>query len=755
MARAAPIKSVFIRGELSPLMAGRVESDDYNAGLDTCLGFIPVTQGGLVAAPGSRYVSRVKDSAAKTLLVRFEYSVIQAYVLEFGNLYMRIYRDRAPVTQTAQNITAITRANPAVVTYDGADTYANGDRVLLRNVGGMSQVNGREFAGANVNAGANTFELSGINSSAYTAYTSGGTIAEIVEVVTPYTTADLFSLQFTQSADVLYVAHPSYAPRKITRTSHTAWTLNTITFMDGPYLPTNSTLVTFTPSATTGAGITITASSATFVATDVGRMVRIKHAATWGWARIVGYTSATVVTADVGGNFGAATASTFWRMGVWSDTTGYPRATGFYEDRLFFGGCTNYPNRVDGSRSGDYEWFSPTESDSTVLASNAVSFSFGSREVNVVQWLMDDEQALVAGTPGGPWLVRPSKQGEALSPTNMAAKRLKSYGSSAVQAVHAGDGVVYVQRDGRKVRFVSYGAQGSDGFQTPDLTLLSEHITASGIAQMSVQLSPQPVVWMVRNDGVMVGMTFHPADGQLLTGWHRHIRGGAFSTGNAVAESVVTIPSPDGTSEDVYTSVKRTIDGATVRTIEYIARPFDSTTDAIEDAYFVDCGATYDGAPTTTITDADHLEGQTVTILADGAAHPTKVVTAGRFTLDRSASVVHYGLPFDAEGATMRFEAGAQNGTSQGKIQRIHRVAIRVHDTSAMAAGPTLSLLDEVIFRTSDDLTNTPIPPYSGDKEIDWDGDYGTAERVCWARTKPMPCTILAIMPHLTTEDRQ
>ena len=140
--------------------------------------------------------------------------------------------------------------------------------------------------------------------------------------------------------------------------------------------------------------------------------------------------------------------------------------------------------------------------------------------------------------------------------------------------------------------------------------------------------------------------------------------------------------------------------------------------------------------------------------LFDCAAHPDKTVSAGQITLDRNVTKAHVGLAFDAQGATLRFDIGAQNGTSQGKVQRIYQMAFRLNSTSAMKAGPSFTALDEVLFRTSDDLTNTPIPPFTGDKPIDWDGDYSTEAQVCWSRDKPMPCTVLALMPQLMTEDR-
>lgn len=232
-------------GELTPLLDGRVDKEFYLSGAKTSENMIPLVQGPAMQRSGTGFVKEVKNSANRTALIPFEFNVEQAYVLEFGDQYMRVHRDHAPVTLTGQSITGITNANPAVLTYSGADTYANGDRVIITGVAGMIEVNNREFIVAGLNAGANTFQLQGVNSTTYGTYTSGGTVSEIYEIATPYLQADLFEadgrlrLQFAQQADVMYIVHPSYAPRKLSRTGHTSWTLSTATFSKGPFSAMN------------------------------------------------------------------------------------------------------------------------------------------------------------------------------------------------------------------------------------------------------------------------------------------------------------------------------------------------------------------------------------------------------------------------------------------------------------------------------------------------------------------------------------
>lgn len=601
MPKVSPLQSNFNGGEVSPLLYGRVDNDRYKNSLALCKNYIPTIQGGLTRRPGTMYVSPVKDSTKSTRLIPFEFSTTQAYMLEFGNQYIRFYKDNAQITLTPQNITGITQANPAVLTYAGADTYANGDKVYVSGVSGMTQINNREFTVAAVNVGANTFQLSGVDSSAYGAYTSGGTVAEIYEISSPYVEADLFQIKYTQSADVLYLVHPSYAPRKLSRTAHTSWTLTAISFLDGPYLNTNTTTTTITPSAATGVGITLTASAITginndtgFQTTDVGRFIRVKEGAVWGYALITAWTSTTVVTATVVNTLTNTTAKLNWRLGVWSTTTGFPGTVTFHEDRLGFGGVTTYPQRIDLSKTGDYENFAPSATDGTVASDNAIGFSLNSNTVNAVRWMTSDEKGMLVGTVGGEWNVRPSSQGEALTPTNVTAKPTTQYGSEDAQPVQVGKASLYIQRAARKLREMNY-FYDVDGFRATDLTILAEHISESGFKQIAYQKEPQTIIWCVREDGILVGMTYERNSDQLNAAWHRHTFGGVSDAAGSdtIVESVAVIPSADGTREDVWFIVKRYINGSTVRHIEYMTKLFDDSTEQ-RDAYFVDAGLTYD-----------------------------------------------------------------------------------------------------------------------------------------------------------------
>lgn len=631
MAKVSPIQTSFGAGEFSPLLHGQVELDRYRQALDTCLNYIPSLQGGLVRRSGTYFVASTKTSSEKARLVPFEFSTTQAYILEFGDLYIRFYRDYGQITS-------------------GGPAY---------------------------------------------------------EIATTYTEAELFQLRFTQSADVLYIAHPSHKPATLSRTGNTSWTLADISFTDGPYLPTNTTRFSLTPGAfavgattlTTGttrvitgaanngagliritsaahgflegeriaiSGVTgtveangnwnivgVTANTldlvgSTFVnayiaagtifpgifkSTDIGRPVRMQQGTVWGWGTITSFTHEGLVGFTVVSTLTSTATKTFFRLGVWSETTGYPSCVNFHEDRLCFAGATNFPQRIDCSVSSSYSDFSPSAlADGSVIASNALSFTFNANDVNVVRWISSDERGLLVGTAGGEWLVSPASTGEALTPSNINAKRSTKYGSANIQAITFGKSVLFVQKSGRKVRELTYFYQ-SDGFRSTDMTLLAEHITQTGIVEMSVQQEPQPILWGVRADGVMTGLTYERDEDSLRVGWHRHILGGYSDAAGspAIVESAACIPSPDGSRIDLWLLVKRYVDGAVVRHIEYMKPIFNDET-LQRDAFFVDAGLTYD-APLT-ITGITKADPAVVTSAAHGLSNGDRILLSDILGVD-------------------------------------------------------------------------------------------------------------------------
>ncbi len=781
MASAAPIQTNFNAGELDQRMVGRVDYERIRSSLRVCKNLIPRVTGSATRRPGTYHCDEVRDSSKATRVVKFKYSTLQAYVLEFSDQAIRFKKNGGPIHDVTLTITNATQTTPVVVTYTGTDP-SNGDHVDISGVVGMTELNGRRFKVSNVNGGANTFELETVDGTdvpgtSYTGYISGGVAERVYQISSPYLEADLFQLSFTQNADTLYIWHPDYQERTLARSSDTSWTLSATVLIDGPCLSENTTSTTLTPSAATGSGVTVTASSTTginggqgFLTTDVGRLIRMKQGSTWGYCQITARASTTSITVTVINTLTSTAAKTVWKLGLWSETTGYPACGTFYGDRLYRAGVPEQPDRIDGSKVGEYLDMSTTATDGTVTDSHAVSRRLNEDDVQAVRWIRGTGNGLIVGTLEGEWLVSPSTNTEAITPTNIDAKMSTPYGSAQIQPVKAGTSVVFVESGNRRVREAVY--QYYDNLlQVMDLTILSEHVTKgdydpaspgdglstvarSGVVELAYQRKPIPIVWAVRQDGVLLGNTY--SKDEKVTGWHRHVLGGwsnAEKTAHAEVESCCVIPSSDETVDELWMVVKRYINGRTVRYNEFLTRPWEQG-EAQEDAYFVDGGLTYNGAPTAVITGLYHLAGETIQVLVDGATHPDVVVSeTGSITLTHPVSVAHAGYSYQSDGQLFRLDVGAEDGTAQGKTQRIHKVTFRLYDTLGLSVGPSFDQLDELPFRSAADPMGSPPPLFTGDKTISWDGDYSTESYICWRHSTPQPGEMLAIMPQMQTQD--
>ena len=666
MAKATVAFTNFTAGELSPRLDGRTDLGKYFNGVKTLENMVVHPHGAASRRPGTTFVHEVKTSSAQTRLIPFEFSTTQTYILEFGNTYIRFFKDKGIITEGDKTISGVTQANPGVVTAT-SHGYSNGDYVIITSVVGMTELNGKTFKVAGV--ATNTFQLqdvdgNNVNTSGYTAYSSAGTANKIYQITSPYATADIPTVKFAQSADVMYLVHPSYAIRKLTRSGHTNWTLST------PSL-------TGTPSPN-----------------------------------------------------------------VNNSSDNYPSSVTFFEQRLVFAGSNNNPQTLWFSIAGTLENFTTGTNDT-----DAMVYTIASNKVNAIRY-MSAQRSLIVGTVGGEFVVSASGTTQPITPTNVQIQKQSSYGSANIDAVQIENVTMFVQRAKRKIRELTYNLN-IDQYQATDMTLLAEHITEGGIVEMAYQQEPDSVLWVVRGDGTMLGFTC--ARSENVIGWHRHILGGAFGSGQAVIESVATIPT-DSNEDELWMIVKRTINGATRRYIEYI-NLFDYGTDQ-KDGFFVDSGLTYSGSATTSITGLDHLEGQSVTILADGATHPNKTVSSGAVTLDRSSTKVHIGLPYTSLLQTMRIEmAGGEGGTSQSKDKRIHEVTLRLHETVGVEVGPDLNNLERIPFRSSAASMSAPVPLFTGDKQVEFRDDFNTDGYVYIRQNQPLPLTLISIYPNITIND--
>lgn len=440
------------------------------------------------------------------------------------------------------------------------------------------------------------------------------------EIITPWPASVVNELKFVQSFDRLYVFHRNYQTRVITRTSDTNWTINTFSFNDGPYLPTNSSAVTLTPSVTTGTG-TLTASAPTFVSGDVGRQVRVKNGTNWGWCVITGFVSSTVVNITINAAFAATTATSEWAISHFGGAMGWPSVGTIYEQRLIMANTINYPATIFASITGgfgDSVTMSPSRPSGTVTDSDGFVYTIGDDQVNDIQWLSSG-RILMIGTSGSEHSMTGGTASSyaPVTPSNVTIKRESKIGSRGnVRAHRVGNAILYISKSGLKCRELNYDF-GIDSYISRDVTIFNDQITQSGIVDCDFQDEPDPTLWCVRADGKLIGFSYERV--QQVEGWHRHFFGGV----NAAAKSVACIEKPTQNGNDVWLIVSRTIGGSTVQTVEYMEDYYQPEIEGKESSYFVDCGSTYDGRLNATLTPSA-TTGSSVTFTAGSS-----VFTAG------------------------------------------------------------------------------------------------------------------------------
>ena len=738
-------------------MQGRTDFQKYFNAATRIENFVVLPHGPVTRRPGTYFAAEVKTSTQKTRLIPFTFSTEQAYILEFGNGYIRFYKDDGQIQSSG---------------------------------------------------------------SAY-------------EISSPYLEAELFDIKFAQSADVMYLVHPSHPVKKLSRTGHTSWTLNTVSFSGSP-----------------SPGI--------------------------------------------------------------SGSNNRPSTVTFFEQRLVFAGTNNNPQTIWFSKAGDYENFTTGTNDD-----DAMIYTIASNQVNAIQ-AMKATRTLIVMTTGGEYAVS-AGSGIAITPTKISIVKQSNYGSSGVDALSIGNATIFLQRAKRKIRELAYNFD-SDGYVAPDLTILADHISETGIIQMDYQQEPYSVVWGVRNDGVLVGLTYNRLEN--VVAWHRHILGGKSDTGKTIKQQKITFTSNltnvnttnntitlsshglstgdqvyyyassnkigglsnskvyyvisvdantiklaksssgasagtaisltsapgsdttqfiyqgvninnnfifsvahgfktgdhifyknsgtaitglaentkyyiskiddnqfqlfqdeglntvinlssahsseqidkilthakvesvaviDGdTDEDqVWVIVERYINGAKKRYVEYFT-PFEFNKDLTK-FHFMDSGLTYSGGETGTLTGLNHLEGETVSIIGEGSVQTSKVVNGGSITIDVATEEANVGLLYSSDLQTMRLDEGYTE-TTQTKTKRVYDLSVRFLDTIGASVGPSSDNLTSLDFRDSSASMDLPVPLFTGDKQIEFDVGHGTEGLIYIKQPQALPMTILGIYPRLETE---
>lgn len=615
-------------GEIAPALYSRVDTTRYQSGLRTLRNMYVMRHGGATSRPGTEFVCEVlsrNSGIQPARLIPFVFNDTQTYVLELGtyhpifiNPYLRVHKSGATVLNTAKNITAITKASPAVVTSNGHG-YSNGDEVYITSVVGMTQVNGHRFIVNGVTA--NTFALydyngTAIDSSSYTAYSSGGTARKAVKIATNWTTgADYKYLQYDQTADIITVAGPSiYAPAEISRASHTSWSIGTY-IAYGPTQAAPTALAGSTGYAATGTRWywAVTAVSALTGEESLASAYLSSSTApttgtpiTFTWTAPAGTIAYYNVYVFIGAwaYWGTVSSASFTDYGTGTPDYSNPpptpndyaapkTSTGFLyagvvascQQRRFFSGVDDYPGKVWASRPALRKNFAQKAAS---FADDPIAFTMIGKQVNEVRHILDVGRPLVF-TSGGVYSLNGNAAG-GLTPTEVNPKQESNHGAAAYpQPLLIDDAAIYVQARGGTIHDLGFDFQ-QDGYKGNELSLFSAHLfEGKTIVDWAYQETPHRVLWIVLSDGTLASLTY--VKEQQIVGWARHDTDGLY-------KNVCVVPE-DG-EDRVYFIVERTIGGVAKQYIERMARRYvsdetTSGTSTIHGYVGADCAVVYDG----------------------------------------------------------------------------------------------------------------------------------------------------------------
>lgn len=750
------IQTAFSAGEITNDVFGRVDIDWYRLALAECRNCFVRAHGGVSNRAGLRFVSEVFSSPRKSRLVEFQYSTLQTYGLEFGENILRVIKNKGLVLEPDKNITAITKANPAVITIN-SHGYSNGKKVFLKNIGGMTELNGRFFDVTVVDS--NKISI-GVDSTNYTTYTSGGKCGVVFQLATPYSEQEVQELKFVQSADVVYITHKNHKPKELTRSDHHVWTLSDMAFSPELSAPTGLTATvpdTGTPQKTykyvvtaeTEAGEeSIASSEVSAVSKDMDQGGTISLS----WNPVSGAVRYNIYKeqngAGIHGWVGSSSNLTFIDDNMVGDmsntpTTGarnpfdgsgkYPSVVSFYEQRSIFGATGDQPQTVFASRTGNYNNMGVSK---PARDDDAITFTLASKQVNDIKHIFDLND-LILFTGGGEWRVHGGAEGDPITPSGINAKKQTGWGCNDVVPTLIGETVLFVQKEGKKVRALGYDLEKA-GYKGNDLSIRVPHFFEDGatIVDMAYAQEPHSIVWCVLSNGDLLGFTY--VEEQNVWAWHKHTTDGQFENVMVIDEGGYSVP---------YFVVKRYVNGSHKRYIEYLDnRDFQS----VEDAFFVDSGLSYEGPAIDKVKGLDHLEGKKVSVLGDGNVQNQKTVVDGSINLDREVTKLHIGLPYLSHIKTLRPALNIPGG-GQGKQKVLDDVSLRVKKTRGIKVGKDLNNLDSFEEIKAENLIpNEPLPLVTGDlTELIFENGYDDDGQFFVVQDYPLPMTILALIPSL------
>lgn len=744
MAKYSPPLIAFNAGEWGPLVYGRVDLPKFISSTREMNNFLPTVQGAARKRSGTRFVEPTATTTGR--LIPFRLSRTQSYMLEIDVNVSRVYDQDGVLLLDEQLILTPWATVEAVqslqiaqtgnfLTFIGdtfIPTFYSYDPVL--NFQSYTPL----FFHTVITLGTLPLQNAQPQASLITSSLGLGTVTASAPVFDPSMTPGLTGFFRVQQNIGIYNEPALLYPPWVTGT---AYTVGDKVYNESAVTPGRVNVYESLSTATSGdipPGFDLGTGRDALTGGVLWRYLHHQVA----WIQLESYISDTEYTYALSIDtielpVGLDTDPTeTWSFAAWSDFFGYPRAGTFFQQRLLLGGTFTEPQTFQGSAIADFSNFDTVP----ITDSSSFSYQLESDESNRIAFMLG-ARSLLIGTKGGEFNATGGVTSDAITPTAISIARDSKFGSHPQNALQAGEAILFVQA-GRQTLRESIFSRDQDGNVAQDLSLLAHHIAGDGIGRITFQKEPDSIMWSYNvRDGQLIGMTYERQ--QEVVGWHRHDLGGT----DVRVVDTVALPDSNGAEDVVWMIVERTIDGGPVRYVEIMQ---NITADIYSDSYVL-----YDDVPTTTITGLDHLEGETVDVIADGANTPQAVVTGGQIELEFEASRVVVGLPYVAKLTTQTIEGGSANGVSQGKAKRIHNVSFRlVSSALGLEVGTNPDAMTKVMYRVTPDLMDTPVPLFTGDTEIaPLEGGYDDRGILFVTHDVALPCIINAMWPQLEVYD--
>jgi hypothetical protein len=721
------IRLTFSGGEISPLALSRADLEKYYTSVETLENFITTPWGPAERRSGTRFVAEVKTSSKKTRIINFQFSTSQAYILEFGDLYMRVYRNGGQVqsgTSAFELVTPYTEAQlPDLQSAQSADTlFVVHQDVAPRKITRtgdaawtVKTINFLPPPSVETNViPATTLTLSAVSGNGQTATAGAAAFLasdvgrEIQEKTSG--TGRAVIVAFTSTTVVTVDIIDAFSGTSIASGN---WTIE------------HSPNTTLTPSAKGPrfAITTLTLGAAGWRSGDVGKFVKASN----GVVKITKFTSSTVVDGQILKSLTGtgAVSGGDWTLEeeAWTASKGFPRSITLYEGRAVYGGTATYPQTIWGSVTEDLENFGEGTNDD-----DAYSFVIASPLIDVVQWI-EPVKRLFVGTFGAEHIAN-NGVNDPITPSNIQFRDESSEGSPHRKPIRIKDTLIFINRNQSKLIELGFSLE-RDSFLATNLLLLAEHLAGpctGTLVALAFQKETRPIIWLARSDGVLMGITY--VREQNVIAAHRHPLGGVFGSGGAVIEDIAVIPHWTEAYDTVWLVVKRTINGATKRYIEHIDRELN--TDSALTLKSV-------SGTVTSVSGLDHLEGQTVWVVGDHAPQAQRVVSSGSVTVSPAAEVVEAGLGYNSKLVTPALQyPGA--GTLTGLVKKIVKAVVSFRDTV------------DARINSVDVTLGTGLSPFTDDTELENLG-YDRTAKITVEQVKPVPMTILEIAAEASSDD--